>query len=192
MNKLIFATNNLHKLREIRQILKGKFEVDSLQDIGFQEEIAETSHTLEGNAILKARLIHQRYRRDCFADDTGLEIHALGGKPGVHSARYAGEDCISENNIQKVLLELNGAKDRKARFRTIIALILDGKEYLFEGIVNGTIISDKRGHDGFGYDPIFVPDGKELTFSEMSPEEKNKISHRGRALKKLTEFLSEF
>ncbi|MBU2651154.1 MAG: RdgB/HAM1 family non-canonical purine NTP pyrophosphatase, partial [Bacteroidetes bacterium] len=176
MNKLIFATNNPHKLREIRQILKDKFEVDSLQDIGFQEEIAETSHTLEGNAILKARIIQQRYRRDCFADDTGLEIHALGGKPGVHSARYAGEDCIAENNIQKVLSELNGATDRKARFRAVIALILDGKEYLFEGIVNGTIIDTKRGKDGFGYDPIFVPDGKELTFAEMSPEEKNKIS----------------
>lgn len=190
MNRLIFATNNIHKLHEIKSILKGLYTVEGLHDIGFDEEIAETSHTLEGNAILKARYIQERFQTDCFADDTGLEIDALGGKPGVHSARYAGIECLSESNIRKVLNELDGVEDRKARFRTVIALIKDGREFLFEGIINGKIISEKRGDGGFGYDPIFVPEGENRTFAEMPLEEKNLISHRGLAIKKLTDFLN--
>jgi XTP/dITP diphosphohydrolase len=190
MNRLIFATNNNHKLQEIRTILDGKYHVSGLKAIGFSEEIAETSHTLEGNAILKARYIQKEFNTNCFADDTGLEIEALNGKPGVHSARYAGVDCISENNIQKVLQELQGIGNRKARFRTVIALIKDGREFLFEGTVSGTIIKEKRGSSGFGYDPIFIPEGDTRTFAEMPLEEKNQVSHRAAAIKKLVAFLN--
>ncbi len=191
MNRLIFATNNDHKLREIRKILDGHYHIDGLKDIGFREEIAETSHTLEGNAILKARYIQKKFNTDCFADDTGLEIEALSGKPGVHSARYAGIECISENNINKVLKEMQGVKNRKARFRTVIALIKAGEEYLFEGTIKGNIISKKRGTGGFGYDPVFIPDGDTRTFAEMPLEEKNQVSHRAVAIKKLVDFLND-
>ena len=190
MNRLIFATNNQHKLQEIRSILGEKFQVDGLKDIGFNEDIAETSHTLEGNAILKARYIQRKYNTDCFADDTGLEIDALSGKPGVHSARYAGIECISENNISKVLKEMQGVNERNARFRTVIALIKESKEFLFEGTVSGKIIEGKRGKNGFGYDPIFIPDGDTRTFAEMPLDEKNQVSHRAAAINKLVTFLN--
>jgi XTP/dITP diphosphohydrolase len=189
MEELVFATNNLHKLKEIREIAGDRFRIRSLADIGCREEIPEEAPTLEGNALQKARFIFERYGLDCFADDTGLEVEALLGRPGVKSARYAGEDCIPENNIQKVLAEMEGITHRAARFRTVIALIIQGKETLFEGTVEGRIIGQKRGADGFGYDPVFVPDGYEKTFAEMSAEEKNAISHRGRAAEKLIAYL---
>jgi len=190
MTTLIFATNNQHKLQEIRQILKQQIQIKSLKDIGFHEEIPETNPTLEGNALQKARYIYERYHTNCMADDTGLEIEALNGKPGVYSARYAGESCSYEDNMQKVLLEMNGKTNRKAKFRTVIALILDNKEYLFDGEVNGIITTEKHGTKGFGYDPIFLPDGETLTFAELQPEQKNKISHRGLATAKLVNFLN--
>ena len=189
MKELIFATNNPHKLKEIREITGNRFRILSLADIGCKEEITEDAATIEGNASLKSWYICNKFGQDCFADDTGLEINALGGRPGVKSARYAGEDCNPENNIRKVLQELKGVSDRRARFRTVISLIISGHEIQFEGTVEGVILTEKRGKDGFGYDPVFMPDGYNQSFAEMSLEEKNMISHRARATQKLIDHL---
>lgn len=188
---LVFATNNAHKLEEIREILGGKFHIVSLKELGCQEDIPEEQDTLEGNALQKARYIRDRYGVDCFADDTGLEIEALGGEPGVYSARYAGDGHDSEANMRKVLDKMNGETNRRARFRTVIALLLDGQEHLFEGEVRGEILRERHGEGGFGYDPIFRPEGFTQSFAEMSLENKNKISHRGRATEALRKFLNE-
>ncbi|PCJ89778.1 MAG: non-canonical purine NTP pyrophosphatase, RdgB/HAM1 family [Flavobacteriales bacterium] len=199
--ELVFATNNPHKLQEIRSILSQHFELKGLKDICCNEELPETQPTIEGNASQKAFYVHKNYGVDCFADDTGLEIEALGGNPGVMSARYAGEQCSFEDNMNKVLNEMQSIENRKACFRTIISLIIDGKEHQFEGRVDGIILKEKRGEEGFGYDPIFAPvispsngemfkDHMELSFAEMPLEEKNRISHRGRAVRKLNEFLT--
>lgn len=191
--KLVFATNNAHKLEEVSAMLGDTFELLSLNDINCHADIPETADTLEGNARLKASFVYQNYGFNCFADDTGLEVEALGGAPGVYSARYAGgEGHDSEANMRKLLAELEGKDNRKARFRTAISLILDGKEYLFEGIVNGEITTEKRGDSGFGYDPVFRPDGYEQTFAELGHEIKNQISHRARAVQKLCEFLRQW
>jgi XTP/dITP diphosphohydrolase len=187
--ELVFATNNKHKLEEIQNALGGKVKLLSLKDISFFEEIPEDYETLKENAQQKARYIYDRYKLNCFADDTGLEIDALSGAPGVYSARYAGLKCSFEDNVQKVLKELKGVENRKAQFRTVISLILNGKEYFFEGSVNGEILEESHGVGGFGYDPIFKPLGFEKSFAEMDLDEKNEISHRGRASKKLVEFL---
>lgn len=190
MKKLVFATNNAHKLDEIRSILGDKIEILSLKDIDCHADIPETAETLEGNAALKAQYIYNNYGLDCFADDTGLEVEALNGAPGIYSARYAGgEGHDSEANMKKLLSEMEGKDNRKARFRTAICLIEDGKEHIFEGIVNGEIIQERRGGEGFGYDPVFVPEGYTETFAEMGNDEKNKISHRARAVAKLCEYL---
>jgi XTP/dITP diphosphohydrolase len=188
--QLIFATNNANKLKEVNFLLSSSITLKSLADIAFNEDIPETENTLEGNALLKARHIAQKFNCNCFADDTGLEIVALNGEPGVYSARYAGEQKNSEDNMQKVLEKLESKANRQAQFRTVIALILDGKEHLFEGVVKGKITKEKRGADGFGYDPLFIPDGFDKTFAEMTLEEKNKLSHRAIALNKMAEFLS--
>lgn len=188
-NELIFSTNNHHKLTEIQSLIGNKITIKSLQQIGCYTDIPETAPTLEGNALIKAQFVFDTYGKNCFADDTGLEIEALNGKPGVYSARYATNGHNFEANIDKVLEELSGVKNREARFRTVIALIIDGKVNYFEGIVNGKIITEQKGLSGFGYDPIFLPDGFDKTFAEMSLEEKNKISHRARATQKLVEFL---
>ena len=190
MKKFVFATNNIHKLREVAAIVGHQIELLSLNDIGCHDDIPETSDTLEGNALLKARYVYERYHTNCFADDTGLEVEALGGAPGVYSARYAGEGHNSEENIKKLLHELEVKDNRKARFRTVFALIINGKEHLFEGIVRGEIIARKRGTSGFGYDPVFVPEGFTQTFAEMSDGQKNKISHRALAVGKLCKFLN--
>lgn len=191
--KLVFATNNAHKLEEVSAMLGDTFELLSLNDINCHADIPETADTLEGNARLKASFVYQNYGLNCFADDTGLEVEVLGGAPGVYSARYAGgEGHDSEANMRKLLAELEGKDNRKARFRTAISLILDGKEYLFEGIVNGEITTEKRGDSGFGYDPVFRPDGYEQTFAELGHEIKNQISHRARAVQKLCEFLRQW
>lgn len=189
MKKLVFATNNQHKLEEARAITAGKFELLSLADIDCHDDIPETAPTLEGNALIKARWIFDRYGFDCFADDTGLMVDALGGEPGVLSARYARPGHDSEANMRKLLANMEGNPDRKAHFSTAVALILDGKEYLFEGRVDGTIASEPGGENGFGYDPVFVADETGRRFAEMTAEEKNSISHRGRAMRKLAEFL---
>lgn len=190
MKKLVFATNNAHKLDEIRSILGDKIEILSLKDIDCHADIPETAETLEGNAALKAQYIYNNYGLDCFADDTGLEVEVLNGAPGIYSARYAGgEGHDSEANMKKLLSEMEGKDNRKARFRTAICLIEDGKEHIFEGIVNGEIIQERRGGEGFGYDPVFVPEGYTETFAEMGNDEKNKISHRARAVAKLCEYL---
>ena len=189
MNGLIFATNNAHKLGEVQALLEGRFTLKTLREVGIVEDIPETAETLEGNALQKARYVYECTGADCFADDTGLEVEALGGAPGVRSARYAGEGHDFDANNALLLKNLEGESNRKARFRTVIALILGGKEYLFEGVVNGTIIDHMTGTEGFGYDPMFVPEGEERTFAEMSADEKNAISHRGRAVAKLVEFL---
>ncbi|MBD3636832.1 MAG: non-canonical purine NTP diphosphatase [Crocinitomicaceae bacterium] len=188
--KLIFATQNQHKAKEIQQMMPVGIEIKTLRDIGCHEDIPETADTLEGNAAMKAQYVVDHYKVNCFADDTGLEIDSLNGEPGVYSARYAGEEKNAENNMDLVLKKLNGVQNRKARFRTVISLMLDGEEHQFEGIVNGTIRQERSGTEGFGYDPIFQPDGYTQTFSEMSMEEKNKISHRGRAIQKLVKYLS--
>ena len=188
--QLVFATNNNNKLREVRAILKDKVDILSLEDINCHADIPETAATIAGNAKLKAEYVNSCYNINCFADDTGLEIEALDGAPGVYSARYAGEDKDSEANMKKVLLELACKHNRKAQFKTVIALIYEDKEYLFEGIVKGKIIEEKRGNSGFGYDPVFVPDGYDLTFAEMCNELKNKISHRALAVRKLCDFLN--
>lgn len=187
---LIFATQNKNKAQEINQLLPSHFNVQTLTEIGCLADIPETAATLEGNASLKSAFVHKTYQVNCFADDTGLEIEALKGEPGVLSARYAGEDKDSDANMDKVLLLLRDNKNRKARFRTVISLIIDGKEHLFEGIVNGSITKEKSGENGFGYDPIFQPEGYDITFSEMNIEEKNKISHRGKAVQELISFLN--
>jgi XTP/dITP diphosphohydrolase len=188
--QLVFATNNKHKLAEVGDILKERVDILSLNDIDCHDDIPETADTLEGNALIKAHYIYDKYHKNCFADDTGLEVEALGGAPGVYSARYAGgEGHDSEANMTKLLINLNGEANRKARFRTVVALIIDGEEHLFEGIVEGQIIDERRGGQGFGYDPIFVPDGFDKTFAELGEEVKNTISHRSRAVNKLCEFL---
>lgn len=187
--KLVFATNNPHKLNEISNIEDLNVEIVSLNDIGFNEEIPEDFDTLQENALQKARIIHEKTGLNCFADDTGLEIDALNGRPGVYSARYAGRPSYPEENIKKVLSELSGKTNRKARFRTVIALILDGQELFFEGIVEGEILTEKHGDDGFGYDPIFLPAGYTESFAQMNLEMKNKISHRARAMRQLVNYL---
>ncbi|MBQ8875834.1 MAG: non-canonical purine NTP diphosphatase [Bacteroides sp.] len=189
--KLVVATNNAHKLEEIAAILGDEMELLSLKDIHCDADIPETADTLEGNARQKAMYIYENYGMDCFADDTGLDVEALNGAPGVYSARYAGDGHDSEANMQKLLHELEDKENRKAQFRTAICLILEGKEYLFEGIVKGEIIKEKRGGAGFGYDPIFVPEGHELTFAELGNDIKNTISHRARAVEKLCLFLKK-
>jgi XTP/dITP diphosphohydrolase len=194
MKRIVFATNNKHKLDEIRQILGNDFQILSLADIGCHEEIPEDHDTLQENALQKAQYIVDHYHVSCFADDTGLEVDALGGEPGVHSARYAeGTDHDSEANMRKLLLKLGNNNNRRARFRTVIALLLEenGKwrEEIFDGIVEGHIAREKKGSEGFGYDPIFVPDGYDLSFAELGMEVKNKISHRARAVRKLADFL---
>jgi XTP/dITP diphosphohydrolase len=189
MKKLIFATNNAHKLSEVQAVLGDAFTLVTLRECGIVEDIPETSETLEGNALQKARYIYEKLGADCFADDTGLEVDALNGAPGVHSARYAtdGHDFAANNRL--LLKNLEGVDNRAAHFRTVIALILDGKEYLFEGRVDGTIALEESGCEGFGYDPLFVPSGEIITFAQMSADAKNAISHRGRAVAKLVEFL---
>lgn len=187
--KLVFATNNAHKLEEIAAILGEKIELLSLKDIECTADIPETADTLEENATQKAEYIYQQYGLDCFADDTGLEVEALDGAPGVFSARYAGEGHNSEDNMQKLLQNLQGVTNRKAQFRTVICLIWDGKKYLFEGICKGEIIEEKRGNAGFGYDPIFVPEGYDQTFAELGNDIKNSISHRAKAVELLCNFL---
>lgn len=186
---LIFATHNSNKVKEIKKQLGDEFELKSLSDIDFHDEIEETETTLDGNALLKARAIHQKTKVNCFADDTGLEVNALNGEPGVFSARYAGPSCDATYNMNKLLSNLKGKDNRKARFRTVIALILNGNEYLFEGICEGEILLEKTGNEGFGYDPIFKPKGYDKSFAQMDLVDKNKISHRGIAVKKLIEFL---
>lgn len=189
--KLVFVTNNAHKLEEISSILGGKMELLSLKDIQCTADIPETADTLEGNAIQKAEYIHRHYGLDCFADDTGLEVEALDGAPGVYSARYAGEGHDSEANMQKLLHNLEGKNNRKAQFRTAICLIMDDEQHLFEGICRGEIIKEKRGGAGFGYDPIFVPEGYTETFAELGNDIKNTISHRAKAVQMLCEFLNK-
>jgi len=189
MRKLVFATNNDHKLRELKEILSSEFELLSLNDIGCTDDIPETGTTLEVNAAQKSFYIWDKYGINCFADDTGLEIEALGNEPGVYSARYAGEGRNATDNILKVLEKLKNEINRKARFRCVISLIIDGKERQFEGVVEGKILKEKQGAAGFGYDPIFMPDGFSQSFAEMSADEKNKVSHRGRAVKKLVDYL---
>lgn len=189
--RLIFATNNRHKLTEVGQILGSELELVTLAECGITEEIPETSPTIEGNALQKARYVWERTHQNCFADDTGLEVEALDGAPGVRSARYATDGHDFDANVTLLLRNLEGVENRAARFRTVIALIIEGKEYLFEGIVNGRIIAERKGGEGFGYDPVFVPEGEALTFAEMSAEAKNAISHRGRAVAKLAEYLAQ-
>ena len=188
--KLVFATNNLHKLKEVQEMLSNSIEVLSLKDIGCFEDIEETESTLEGNAKLKADYITKKYGFDCFADDTGLEVEALNGDPGIYSARYAGEHGNAEKNMEKLLIELKNKSNRKAKFKTIIALNLTNKQYLFEGICDGEILKEKTGVKGFGYDPIFKPSNASCSFAEMNSEEKNIISHRGIAIQKLVKFLN--
>ncbi len=189
MKTLVFATNNQHKLQEIQELLGDAFVLKTMKDIDCHEDIVEDAPDLQGNAQLKARYIKEKYGYDCFADDTGLEIEALDGEPGVYSARYAGDQRNSEDNMNLVLRKLEGKPQRKAQFRTAICLILDNEEYLFEGIVEGEIATERSGQKGFGYDPIFIPEGQKRSFAEMSSEEKNAISHRGRAFQKMIEFL---
>lgn len=188
--KLVFATNNPNKLSEIRSLVPDGIEILSLKDINCLEELPETQNTLIGNSLQKAKYIFETYGFNCFADDTGLEIDALGGEPGVYSARYAGEDCKSEDNIRKVLAKLEGVEDRSAKFRTVITLIIDGKETLFEGECVGEITENKSGVEGFGYDPIFRPFRYNITFAEMTKFKKGKISHRGKTVEKLVDFLN--
>ena len=191
MKKIVFATNNAHKLQELRQMLGDRYEVLCLTDIGCHEDIPETADTIEGNARMKAEYVKKYYGYDCFSDDTGLEIDALGGEPGVYSARYAGPGHDSEANIDKVLKKLDGVKERTARFRTAIVLLQGGEMHLFEGQVEGVILTERHGTGGFGYDSIFQPiEGDGSTFAQMSPEQKNSISHRGRAVARLVAFLN--
>ncbi len=187
--QLVFASHNSHKISEIRNILGPGFDLAGLDELGCHEEIPEPYETLEENALAKARFVYTRYGKNCFADDTGLEVEALKGEPGVMSARYAGPGKDSLANMEKLLLELSGKTNRKGRFRTVIALVLDGREYLFEGIVTGTITKAPMGKKGFGYDPVFIADGYKKTFAEMDAKEKNRISHRKNAIAKLADFL---
>lgn len=194
---LIMATNNEHKLKEVRQILDYKdILIKGMEEVGCYDDIPETADTLEGNALLKARYMYSHYGVDCFADDTGLEVEALDGQPGVFTARFGqmngyGNSHDADANMQCLLDKLKGKENRKARFRTVIALVCEGKEYIFEGIVEGEILTEKSGQEGFGYDPIFSPEGKGISFAEMSAEEKNQISHRGRAVEKLIAWLKK-
>lgn len=190
--KLVFATNNLNKLKEVQEMLPESIELLSLKDIGCFEDIEETATTLEGNAKIKANHITENYQYNCFADDTGLEVEALNGDPGVYSARYAGEPANAENNMQKLLDNLKGTSNREAQFRTSICLNLEGKQFLFDGICKGQILTERKGEKGFGYDPIFQPEGYESSFAQMSSMEKNKISHRGLAIEKLIDFLKNY
>ncbi len=187
--KLVFATNNLNKLKELQNLLGEEIELLSLADINCDDEIPEDHETLEENASQKAQYIFDKFGVNCFADDTGLEIESLNNEPGVYSARYAGEERDAKANMKKVLENLNGIKNRKSRFRTVISLIIDGREYQFEGVVEGNILEKERGIDGFGYDPIFEPSGYDISFAEMDMTEKNKISHRGLAVRKLVGYL---
>jgi len=189
--ELVFATNNEHKLSEISSILEDKFTIKSLKDIDFSGDIPETNPTIPENASQKSHYIHDRYHINCFADDTGMEVEALNGAPGVYSARYAGENATFESNMLKVLKEMKRKQNRKARFITVISLILNDKEYFFEGIVDGVITTEPHGTEGFGYDPIFMPDGYDITYAQMSADKKNKISHRGLATQKLVDFLNK-
>jgi len=187
--ELIFCTHNENKVIEINKLLPEEFQLIGLSDLGFSDEIEETGSTLEENALIKVRTIYNSYKKNCFADDSGLEVDALKGKPGVYSARYAGNQKNANDNISRLLEELKEIDDRKARFRTVIALILDGKEYLFEGIAKGKISRSPIGRNGFGYDPIFIPENQKLSFAQLTLLEKNKISHRSLAFHKLLEFL---
>lgn len=187
--KIVFATHNAHKVSEVQAVLGSEYQLVTATEAGISEEIPETQPTIEGNALQKARYVYEHTGLNCFADDTGLEVEALNGAPGVYSARYAGEHVSYADNNTLLLKNLAGCQNRKARFRTVIALILDGKEHLFEGRVEGTIATEPHGEGGFGYDPLFIPEGSQLTFAEMSPEAKNGISHRGRAVAKLVAFL---
>lgn len=189
--KLVFATNNKHKLEEVRAILGNRIEVLSMNDINCHDDIPETADTLEGNALIKARYIYEKFGVDCFADDTGLEVDVLGGEPGVYSARYAGEECNPEANMHKLLHNLTGKNNRNAQFRTVIALIIKGEEKLFNGIVKGNISCEKMGNAGFGYDPIFIPEGFSESFAQMSSDMKNSISHRYRATEELSNYLKQ-
>ena len=188
---LIFATHNRHKVSEVQAMLPAGIHVRSLSDLGCDEDIPETADTLQGNALQKAQFVHERYHCNCFADDTGLEIDALDGRPGVYSARYAGEGCSFDDNVRKVLAELENVplEQRTARFRTVVALVLDGRTYFFEGKVEGLMTLERHGVEGFGYDPIFLPEGYGQTFAEMDASEKNRISHRGRAMAQMVGFL---
>ena len=191
MKKIVFATNNQHKLDEVKKITEGLTEIVSLSEINCFDDIPETADTLEGNALQKARYVKEKFGFDCFADDTGLEVEALDNAPGVYSARYAGPDHNSESNMKLLLKNMEGITNRKARFRTVIALLMDGKEYLFDGIVEGVIIDEKRGDSGFGYDPVFVPNGYNETFAQLGSDIKNNISHRAKAVLKLHDFLTK-
>ncbi len=188
--KLVFASNNANKIKEIQQLIPSSIEVVSLQDIGCTEEIPETADTIEGNAILKANYVTEKYGFNCFADDSGLEVEALNGAPGVYSARYAGEPKNDDNNMNKLILALKNEPNKKANFKTVICLNVDGKQHLFNGIINGEIIDTKIGENGFGYDPIFIADGFTKTFAELTMQEKASISHRGIAVKQLVNFLN--
>lgn len=192
MKEIVFATNNAHKLSEARAIMQGRVVVRSLSDIGCHDDIPETADTLAGNALIKARWVKEKYGYDCFADDTGLMVDALGGGPGVYTARYAGPNCTPADNVRKMLAEMTGVADRTARFATVIAWVSDGGERTFEGEVRGSIATEASGTEGFGYDPIFVPDETGICFACMAPDAKNSISHRGRAMRKFIDaFLSE-
>ncbi|MDE5975971.1 MAG: non-canonical purine NTP diphosphatase [Muribaculaceae bacterium] len=188
--KIVFATNNPHKLEEARALTAGKMEILSLAEIGCHDDIPETADTLEGNALIKARWVKEKYGYDCFADDTGLMVEALDGAPGVYSARFAGPDCIAADNVRLLLEKMKGVDDRKAAFVTVVALTLNGAEHLFTGKVEGEISDAPSGDSGFGYDPVFIPFESGVAFAEMTPEDKNAISHRGRAMRKLIEFLT--
>jgi len=188
--KLVFASNNLNKIKEIQSILNGSIQLLSLEEIGCHEEIPETANTIEGNAILKANYVTEKYGYDCFADDTGLEVNALNGEPGVYSARYAGEQKNADDNMNKLLEALKNEENRSAQFKTVIALNLDGKQYLFTGLAKGNITLNKSGTNGFGYDPVFQPENYKETFAELSSEIKNKISHRAKATEQLIDFLN--
>ncbi len=190
--KICFATNNPKKLEEVQAALGQEFDILSLKEIGCEEELPETGETLEHNAFEKARYVYENYQVSCFADDTGLEVEALNGAPGVYSGRYAGEPRSDARNVDLLLDNLKGQENRKAQFKTIIALILSGREHKFEGIAKGEIILEKTGEGGFGYDPIFLPEGRNRTFAELSMEEKNAISHRGKAVRKLIDYLNSF
>lgn len=190
--KLVMATNNRHKFEEVNQMLPAEYSLQSLQDIGCNDDIPETADTLEGNAALKSAYVKEHFGLDCFADDTGLEVDALDGAPGVYSARYAGEKASYQDNVDKLMQAMEGQSNRKARFRTVISLLLDGEEYFFEGVVEGVITPSAHGNDGFGYDPVFQPEGFDRTFAEMSMDEKAAISHRGRATAALIEFLKNY
>ena len=191
MKKIVFATSNPNKIREVNEMIGDKYQFVGLKDIGCTEDVPETQETIKGNALQKARYVKEHYGVDCFSEDTGLEIDALDGAPGVITARYAGEQRNADDNMAKAIAELEGKNDRGAQFRTVISLILEGEEHLFEGIARGTIRTEKSGDGGFGYDPIFQPDGYAITFAEMDATTKNKISHRGQAVRKLVAFLAE-